>query len=193
MLFAALVVASAFVSPANQKKVSGAATPNTPTRHRHSALGSRVRPIPLHHPAVVKGPYESKGPWRMKILRVVLDADTLIGRVKDFGSTANSPPSTGAQYVMVTVSLRLLGGGSSSAEYLANRIFAIGKHAAPYHSDCIPPTPLDRSGSVFSDQTASGNVCFEVASNDVKTLDLYVDQSQFGTNANNRVWFRLRP
>jgi hypothetical protein len=95
---------------------------------------------------------------------------------------------------MVGISLEYIGGGSMSFTNIGPRIHVIGKHNAPYDTYCTPPHAINGSGlneHVFSGHTLTGNLCFEVAKNDVTTLRLYVDPLNYPTRG-NRVWFALR-
>lgn len=147
--------------------------------------GDRSRPVPL------RAPMRLSGQWRMSVRSVVLDADHVISNRTDSqtGLKDQGPPSPGAQYVMIGVSLQYVGGGSSSPEGFLPRIRAMGKHNAPYEAHCIPPAEVTDQ-DVFSGQTVTGNLCFEVAQNDVRTLGLYVEPI-FGATG-RRVWFALR-
>jgi hypothetical protein len=46
---------------------------------------------------------------------------------------------------------------------------------------------------VFSGHGLSGNICFEIASNDASSLRLYLDPTYSSSSADGgRVWFALR-
>lgn len=149
------------------------------------------------HPVALGRPMRLAGSWRLKITSVTRNADSVVTRYVDArlgGTKPNGPLSPGAQYVMVGVSLEYVGGGSSSFTNIGPRIHVIGKHNAPYDTYCIPPHAINGSGlneDVFSGHTLTGNICFEVAKNDVTTLRLYVDPLNYPTRG-KRVWFALR-
>jgi hypothetical protein len=71
-----------------------------------------------------------------------------------------------------------------------NRLQAAGSHNAPYayYSCGIPPAPNFEhvSGNVFSGQSITGNVCFQIAANDADSLMLSASADS------GHVWFALR-
>jgi hypothetical protein len=94
---------------------------------------------------------------------------------------------------MLDVSATYMGGGSSDLSVFPAALNTMGAHNAPYNlesSDCeyqhLPPPVLPTYGSVYSGQTASGNVCFQIASNDADSLMLYYDSYP------NKTWFALK-
>lgn len=91
------------------------------------------------------------------------------------------------------MSLTYVGGGSSNlGDFLFDReLVAEGAHNAPYrHIGCVPPPPdLDLVGDVFSGQTVTGDLCYEIASNDADSLMLQTYQSGGGGRT---IWFALR-
>lgn len=129
--------------------------------------------------------------WDVKINSTVPNANSIIEAVVDqYGSPANQPPPAGAQDYMVNVTLTYTGGGSSNAfDNVLDGLRAQGAHKADYayYSCGTPPTPNFESvsGDLFSGQSLTGNVCFQVAVNDVSSLMVH----QFGVSD---VWFALK-
>jgi hypothetical protein len=152
--------------------------------------GDRSHPVPLGRPMRLARQ------WRLTVRSMQRNADAVVTRYVDpkLGVKANGPPSPGAQYVTVAVALEYVGGGSTSITNVEPRIHVIGKHNAAYSNYCIPPHEINGSGldeTVFSGHTLRGNLCFEVAQNDARTLRLYVDPLNYPTRG-RRVWFALR-
>ena len=148
--------------------------------------GDRLNPYPLGTTVTLVGG------WRLKVNSVILDADAQVEAVMDFGQPANPPPQPGAQYTLVNASLTYVGGGSSSdSSIVAGSIRAEGQGDAPYTTYCIPPGyELGYGTQVFSGQTLTGNLCFEIASNDAASL-LLTGNGMAGA-AELPVWFALR-
>jgi hypothetical protein len=85
---------------------------------------------------------------------------------------------------------------------------AIGAHKAAYPltsglNGCgpgeakLPPPDLDkiieREGQVFSGTILRGHICFEIASNDARSLSIYVNPLDTGNGPQSqRIWFALR-
>jgi hypothetical protein len=144
-----------------------------------AARGTRLRPIPFGSSALVVG-----GQWRMKINSVTRNAN------KDF----KQQPSPGARFVVVSATAKYVGGGSTQTYTLGVQMHLIGKHGASYQANegCYPPRRIDREASVFSGRSITGQACFEIATNDVSTLRLYVGDSTFGNAPEaDSVWFAL--
>jgi hypothetical protein len=147
------------------------------------ASKTRVRPIPLGRSAAVGGG------WYLRIMAVDWNAQAEIDAVPN-QIQYRSPVPPQAREVMLAVAYSYRGGGQSNATVdFADRVFAIGKHKAPYSwasglNACGPgsvilPAPdaqvdVEREANLFSGTTISGHICFEVAANDVSTLRLYV-------------------
>lgn len=72
------------------------------------------------------------------------------------------------------------GGGSSSLPVYLLGVLAVGAGNARYDVYGCQPPPLDLNSDftpVFSGQTVTGNLCFEIASDDAATLLLTVQGS----------------
>jgi hypothetical protein len=127
--------------------------------------GNRLNPYPLG------APVRMDGGWRLKVNSAVIDADPQVEAV-----TSNPPPPAGAQYALVNVSLTYVANGSSNISgYVDYWLGVVGARNARYQLGCTPP-PLDLSAVVDatdSGQTATGNICFEIASSDASTLMLF--------------------
>jgi hypothetical protein len=141
--------------------------------------------------------------WRMRIVGIDWNATR---EVEAASREYQLQTPAHAQNVMLTVTATYAGGGSTLRHDLAGRISAIGKHRVPYPlasglNNCgpgeaiLPPPDIQPKldTTLFSGTTLRGHICFEVATNDVRSLRLYVEppltvRGQRG----KRVWFRLR-
>jgi len=133
--------------------------------------GDRLNPYPLGVSV------RMDGGWRLKVNSAAIDADPQVEAVTDqYGHPSNPPPPGGAQYALVNVSLTYVANGSSSVSgYVDYWLGVVGARNARYQLGCTPP-PLDLSAVVDatdSGQTATGNICFEIASSDASTLVLF--------------------
>jgi len=152
-------------------------------------LGDRLNPYPLGTAATLTGG------WQLKVNSALINADAEVEAVidPDSGLPANPPPPAGAQYTLVNVSMTYLGGGSSYLDdFLAFGVEAEGAGSAGYDVYGCEPPPVDLSsvGEVFSGKTVTGNLCFEIASNDAPSLLL--TREGIAGDAELRVWFALR-
>lgn len=149
--------------------------------------GDRVDPYPLGTAGTLQGG------WQLKVNSALINADTQVEAVIDphSGLPANPPPPAGAQYTLVNVSMTYQGGGSSSLPgYLQFGAQTVGAGNAGYDAYGCQPPPLDLNSDftpVFSGQTVTGNLCFEIASNDAASLLL-----QGRGTSGLPVWFALR-
>lgn len=169
----------------------GSAPTCTVRPRRASSVGVTFVP-----PGARENPYAigQTGPlgnnWNLRVNSVTPNANDQVVAYHDPGGFENKPPPPGAQDFMAQVTLTYTGGGSSNAfDNALDRLQAEGSHNAPYayYSCGVPPAPNFESvsGDLFSGQSITGNVCFQVAVNDVDSLLAYVD-------AVKPVWFALR-
>jgi hypothetical protein len=132
------------------------------------------------------------GGWKLSVNSASLDADAQVEAVIDpsTGLPANAPPPAGDQYALVNVSMTYVGGGYGRAgDYVFSWLGAEGAHRTLYQPLCTPP-PLDLSLAfqpLAPGQSETGNLCFEIASNDTTSLLL----GGYGAAGSNRVWFAL--
>jgi hypothetical protein len=147
--------------------------------------GDRLNPIPLGTAA------QLMGGWQLTVNSAVIDADSQVEAVTEFGQPANDPPSPGAQYTLVNISATYTAGGSGNFFYIADSLAVEGAHEASYLPTCTPPSPDLAYGDeyVFSGQSITGNLCYEIASNDASTLLLVGDALVGGSERG--VWFAI--
>lgn len=125
-----------------------------------TAIPASVRPIRV-------GSYGGIGDgWRLKVLSVDWHARP---------GALGLQPTKGAQDVVARVKVKYFGGGSASTQDVVDETNAIGSHHAVYQSGHVCGGNLEFGNggiSVFSHQTAEGNVCFQIAKNDAHVLRL---------------------
>lgn len=148
--------------------------------------GDRLNPYPLGAAATLQSG------WQLKVNSATINADTEVEAVIDphSGLPVDPPPPAGAQYTLVNVSMTYQGAGSSSLPAYLLGVQAEGAGDAGYKVDGCQPPPLDLDSDftpVFSGQTVTGNLCFEIASNDAASL-LLQGRGMAGLPA----WFALR-
>jgi hypothetical protein len=128
--------------------------------------------------------------WQMKVNSATINADAAVEAVTDqYGNPVNSSPPAGAQYTLVNVSLTYTGAGSRSLPGYLQSVQAVGASNVGYNGYGCTPPPLDLNSDftpVSSGQTVTGNLCFEIASNDAASLLLQ------GQGIGLPVWFALR-
>jgi hypothetical protein len=149
-------------------------------------LGDRTNPVPLGKTFTL-----DEG-WQLVVNSALPNADAQVAALVDsYGQPENRPPHAGAQYALVNVTMTYTGGGSSNLEewLFIHDLNLEGAHNASYRYEaCVPPSPdIDGSGSLFSGQSATGNLCYEIAQNDADSVML-----TGYSEASGNVWFALR-
>jgi len=148
--------------------------------------GDRANPFPLHT-------LESTLGWQVKVNSVNRNADAMI----------STPPRPGFQYVLINLSLTSMDLGNA----FPSLVFYDKEAAAPtegisgtqyFASSCWPTPPPTLPGVAISPgQTVAGNVCYEVASHDVSSLELggfyglWPSTDYYGAGRASKVWFAL--
>jgi hypothetical protein len=179
LVFGGLIALGAAVGTKSGAGHRSGAASNKPT-----APVSRIRTIPV-------GIYGGIGGHsRMKVVSVDWHA-----RADQLGAGPTIP--RGAQDVIVKLRVKYLGGGSASTQDVSNGAKVVGSHGAVYDNNAAcSGTDLGGGGiQVFSHQSVEGNVCFQIAKNDARTLRLFeysvgTDTLYPGKNA-KRTWFAL--
>lgn len=144
---------------------------------------TRRNPIPLDRP------FAFDDGWSFAVRSATIDATAEIVAI-----AGNQPPPPGAQYTMLNLAATYTGGGHSSFALgdgdVGHGLAVIGAHGVAYGpcSQQLPPPVFDRYEQVNSGQTISGNVCFQIASNDAASLILFSESNEDGT----KTWFALR-
>jgi hypothetical protein len=165
-----------------------------PTRPTHvgatfattAVLGTKTHPVPIGQA------FNIADGWRLKVVSVTPDATQAVLAVTDQAGDANIAPPPGAQDFLVLVEATYTAGGSGNPYSLLTNLDAEGAHNAVYtngENGCgsLPSPALGYSDSnVFSGQTVSGNICWQIASNDAASLALFV-----GSGFTHSTWFAL--
>lgn len=154
-----------------------------------------VPPGDRQNPYVLGRAVKLNGGWQITVNAAILNADSQVVAVTDeSGRPANDPPKPGAQYTLVNVTLTYIGDGSSNLGYFLydQELNAEGAHNKPYPQlGCVSPPPdLYLVGDVFSGQTVTGDLCYEIASNDADSLMLSTHLERGG--GGRPLWFALR-
>jgi hypothetical protein len=138
---------------------------------------TRGNPIRLGHAA-----YIGEG-WRLRINSFTPNAQL------------SPPPPAGAEYVVANMTLTNIAEEGNPINFFLGFLDVIGSHKVAYHpSDCpadAPPPALDSVVPPFdllgSGQSATGNLCWQIATNDASTLELHTDPRIFYPG----FWFAL--
>jgi hypothetical protein len=142
--------------------------------------GNHLNPYPIGTAVVT-----SDG-WTVKVNSATLNADSQVEAVKN-----QPPPPAGEQYTVVNLTMTApVGGGPFDlGDFLFHGQQMQGSFE--YTPDaCEPPQPdLGTVGQVSSGSTVTGNLCYEIATNDAATLML-TGFAPTGTNP-RPVWFAL--
>lgn len=135
-----------------------------------------ANPVPLGQTAPIADGF------RLKVVSVTPDAQLSV------------PAPVGAQNFVVLLTVTYVGGGKGDLLPLINNLDAAGTHDATYttyengcHAALPPPTLGDSGFDIFSGQSVSGNICWQVASNDAASLELFI-----GSGFTHTTWFALR-
>ncbi len=178
---------------------------NNSVGQQHQAVASvshrntQDNPVPLHANG---GAYDG---WQLRITSVTPKAVSLLG------TQTQTVPVHGQEF-MVSVSARFSGGGHTAVRDLFRRMYVLGSHNVFYLADSgdlncstTPPKhqehvsrPLNEATrDVFPATTVKGHLCFQIATNDVASLVLYVDppgcnKSKTTDTCTRHVWFALR-
>ena len=128
--------------------------------------GSRTHPYPPRTWARLAGGFE------LRVNRSILDATKIVLAAAE----SNPHPQDGKQYVLVNLTLRYAGSGRS-AVFSAYSLSAVGRFGLAYTSlddGCIGVVPkaLDDFQKVGSGRRVTGNICYEVLTDDARALRL---------------------
>jgi preprotein translocase subunit SecG len=167
---------------------------------------ARSHPVPLRRAAAIGGG------WTLKVLKVTPNANRQVvavpmSQISEGGiGHANHAPPPGAQDFMILVSLKYTGGGKGDAGNVVHYgLHAMGAHNATYDlvtdscGNAWPKPNLQDAGVLFSGRSMRGNICFQIAKNDVRSLRMYTGKAAdegilfvSPPEGMKRVWFALR-
>lgn len=142
--------------------------------------GNRLNPYPLGTAVV------TSGGWTAKVDSATLNADSQVEAVHN-----QPPPPAGQQYTVLNLTMTApVGGGPFDLhDFLFFEQQMQGSFKYPPDA-CEPPQPdLGKVQQVSSGTTVTGNLCYEIATNDAPTLML-TGFVETGTN-DRPVWFAL--
>ena len=127
--------------------------------------------------------------WEITVVGTTPDAWTMIQAENQF----NDPPEPSHQFHMVRVRARYLGPDSNNLGFNVS-FNAVGDRGVAYDTydpGCgVIPDELDSFTELFTGGQIEGNECWQIASQDVDSLVMFVD---FGIFNKVRVWFSLQP
>ena len=149
-------------------------------------LGSRQNPIQFGTEVDVKNTDDDH--WRIAVIDTVPDATQLVLGENPF----NDPPEEGFRFYVVTIRAQYLGPDSTSFDgYYRLRALGVGGVVyTTYENSCgVIPDDLP-SPELFTNGTVEGNVCWEVADDDVDSLQMFLDSGLFSDTP--RTWFALQ-
>jgi len=134
---------------------------------------TRANPIPLGQTAPIADGF------RLKVVSVTPDARL-------------GPPAPGGQNFVVLLTVTYVGGGTGDLLPLINNLDAAGTHGGTYttyENGChAPPPALGESGfDIFSGQSVTGNICWQIVGSDAAGLVLFI-----GPGFTHTTWFALR-
>ena len=160
--------------------------PPTPTP-TPPLLGSRQNPVQFGTEVDVKNADDDH--WRIAIIDTVPDATQLVLGENPY----NDPPEEGFRFYVVTIRAQYLGPDSTSfgGSY---RLKALGIGGVVYttFADSCGLIPDDLPDpELFTNGTVEGNVCWEVAEDDVDSLQMFLEPGHFRRDA-PRTWFALQ-
>lgn len=99
------------------------------------------------------------GDWSVTVGATSLDASAEIAAENSF----NDPPADGHAFVMAPVDLTYLGDGSDTP-WVSLSFTLVGGDGNTYDERCgVIPSPLRDISEMYTDASASGNVCVEIA------------------------------
>jgi hypothetical protein len=145
--------------------------------------GDRLNPYALGTAVTLSG--TNSGSVRVNVNTAIMNAS----------SQVSPPPPAGRQYTLVNLTMRNMGPGSATLRsFLASpgQMWTEAHGNTIYPPDgCRPPQPdLGSGGSLSPGQSMTGNLCYEIHSDDAGTL-LLSGQALKG-KAERTVWFALR-
>ena len=158
--------------------------PSTPTP-TPPLLGSRENPVQFGTEVDVKNADDDH--WRIAVIDTVPDATELVLGENPY----NDPPEEGFRFYVVTIRAQYLGPGSTHFSGSNLRALGVGGVVSTtFQNSCgvIPddlPTP-----ELFTNGTVEGNVCWEVADDDVDSLQMFLEPTGFSDAP--RTWFALQ-
>ena len=170
-------------------ELTSTATPTpTLTPSELPALGARQNPVPMGDTVEITTD-DPTNAWEITVVGTTPDAWTVIQAENQF----NDPPESGQQFYIARVRVRYLGTDSNSliSDVSFNAVGYRGVAYDTFDPGCgVIPDELDSFTELFTGGQIEGNECWQIASEDVDSLVMFVD---FGLFNGVRVWFSLKP
>lgn len=141
-------------------------------------LGERRNPIPIGREAQVAY-------WKVKVVDATLDATQIVLDENMF----NDPPEDGSQYVLVSLEATYTGQDSSTFWIDMRYSFVGGKGNTVGAEIAVAPDSITDEGEAFTGAAITGNLLFEVASDQVSGGTLLIEEA-FGFDK-TRVFFAV--
>ena len=152
----------------------------------YSILRGRQNPVQFDTEVDVKNAYDDH--WRIAVIDTVPDATQLVLGENPF----NNPPKEGFRFYIVTIRVQYLGPDSTSfgGSYRLKALGIGGVVYTTFADSCwVIPDDLP-DPELFTNGTVEGNVCWEVADDDVDSLQMFLDSGLFLDTP--RTWFALQ-
>lgn len=124
------------------------------------APGTRTNPLPVGTTAKV-------GDWEVTVTAVNTNANDAIAAANQF----NDPPVAGSQFVLVTVDAKYAGEESGTFWVdMSYKFYGSGGNTfdSGGQSMVVPPNPLSDAGETFPGAAVSGNMVFEVPTDQIE-------------------------
>ena len=157
--------------------------------------GDRLNPYPLGTAVTLTG--TNDGRLRVNVDSAIMNATAQVETVFDsvLGKHPNPPPPAGRQYTLLTLTMTNVGPGPTTVRSFLTFPGQMWTEAHGYTiyppDSCEPPQPDLGSGDPVSPgQSTTGNLCYEIRSDDAGTL-LLSGQARKG-HTEKTVWFALR-
>lgn len=134
-----------------------------------TTLGTRENPLPLGTTAKV-------GDWEVTVAKVTLNANEVVAKANEF----NKPPVDGSQYVLVGLSGKYVGekSGTFWVDMMEKFLGGAGNtFDSGGETFAVPPDPMSDAGETFPGASVSGNIIFEVPTDQIEGAALIVEQT----------------
>jgi hypothetical protein len=160
-----------------------------PIKLVQTAVLQASRPASSRATAFPLGSTGIAGSWRITINSVSFDAASAI----QAASSRNAAPPTGTTDVMANVTITYTGFETGAGQGVVAALKVVGQSRnvgySTVRNPCGPviPSDLGPSGDLTTNQSFTGNVCYQVSSADVPTLALYWD-----AGATKAPWWAVR-
>lgn len=144
-------------------------------------LGTKDNPLPLGTSARI-------GDWEVTVTDVVLNANDLIASTNEF----NEPPVEGSQYVLVNVKGKYVGeeSGTFWVDMAYKFLGAGGNTYDGTESMAVTPNPIMDAGETFPGAEITGDLLYEVPSDQVEGGALIVEELM--SFDDSRVFFAIK-